>query len=63
MNPSKHVYYITANDVQEVAKATVGRPLRSDELERIVERLLDKIQWYEAIEDLLLTDVEPVRKL
>jgi hypothetical protein len=63
MNSSRHVYYITAHDVQKVARATIGRRLHSDELERIVERLLDKIQWLEPLEELLRHELGPAPKL
>ena len=56
MNSRKHVYYLTVSDVQNVAKETLGRRLEERELTRVIEKLLDKIQWYEPIEEVILAE-------
>jgi hypothetical protein len=56
MNPRRHVYYITASDIQKVAEEALERRLTDDELERVVDGLLDKIAWYEVLEDLVLVE-------
>ena len=55
MNSHKHIYYITISDVQTVAKETIGRQLRSKELTRVTDKLLDRIQWYDPLEEIILS--------
>ena len=62
MNPGRHVYYITASDVQKVAEEALDRRLTDDELERVIDRLLDKISWYEPLEELVLVEGKRMRK-
>jgi hypothetical protein len=57
MNTQKHIYYITVGDVQTVAKETIGHRLREKEVKQVVEKLRDKIQWYDAIEEVILNDI------
>ncbi len=54
MKPQKHIYYITVEDIQKVANETIGRKLVNKEIEKVIEQLLDKIQWYEPLEELIL---------
>ena len=54
MNSRKHIYYITVSDVQVVAKEVLGRKLDTGELSRVVNKLLDKIQWYDPLEETII---------
>jgi hypothetical protein len=56
MSSRKHLYYITVSDVQRVARETLGRGLNEDELTRVTEKLLDKIPWYEPLEEAILSE-------
>jgi hypothetical protein len=53
MDTRKHIYYLTVGDVQTVAQETLERELTEEELKRVVDKLRDKIQWYDAIEDVI----------
>jgi PHP family Zn ribbon phosphoesterase len=57
MNTRKHIYYLTASDAQTVAQEAVGRKLNKKELDRVIEKLRDKIQWYDAIEEVILNEI------
>lgn len=56
MGSRKHIYYITVSDVQTVAKETLGRNLNKEELTRVTDKLLDKVQWYEPLEEIILSE-------
>jgi hypothetical protein len=56
MNSRKHLYYITVFDIQTIAKETLGSNLDNEELTRVADKLLDKIQWYEPIEEIILSE-------
>ena len=53
MDSRKHIYYITVGDVQAVAEETIGRKLHKNELEKVISKLLDKIQWYDPLEEVI----------
>ena len=57
MDARKHIYYLTAGDAQTVAQEAVGRKLNKKELDRVIEKLRDKIQWYDAIEEVILNEI------
>jgi hypothetical protein len=56
MNSRKHLFYITNSDIQSVAKETLSRNLNKEELARVSEKLIDKVQWYEPIEGLIRSE-------
>ncbi len=56
MTSRKHIYYITISDIQNVAKEILGRNLDNEEFLRVTDRLLDKIQWYDPLEALILSE-------
>jgi hypothetical protein len=56
MRFQKHIYYLTVSDVQTVAQETLDRKLNEKELSRVIEKLCDKIQWYDAIEDVIVLE-------
>jgi CRISPR/Cas system CSM-associated protein Csm2 small subunit len=37
--------------VQTVAQETIGRKLRENELQKVIDKILDRIQWYGVVED------------
>lgn len=56
MDSRKHLYFITVSDVQRLAKEAIGRTLNSTELARVTDKLLDKIQWYDPVEEAILNE-------
>ena len=50
MKPSKTIYSINIEDVQNVAEEEFGRKLTKKELEIIEDKLGDYIDWYSAID-------------
>ena len=56
MNSRKHLFYITISDIQIVAKETLNRNLNKEELKMVSEKLIDKVQWYDPIEELILSE-------
>ena len=49
MNPSKIIYSINIEDVQNVAEEHLGRCVLKEELKTIEDKLSDYIDWHEAI--------------
>lgn len=62
MGARKHVYYITVSDVQHVARETIGRSLDSAELAKVTDKILDNIQWYDVVEEAVLTEANDASK-
>jgi hypothetical protein len=53
LDTRKHIYYLTVGDVQTVAQETIGHKLRKKDLQKVIDKLPDKIQWYDAIEEVI----------
>jgi hypothetical protein len=45
------IYSLTIEDIQTVANEEIGRDLSSEEIEKILEPIAEKINWYDAIAD------------
>jgi hypothetical protein len=58
MNSRKHLYYITVSDVQRLAKESMGRILNPAELAIVTDKLLDRIQWFDVVEEAIVSTVE-----
>jgi hypothetical protein len=58
MNSREHIYYITVSDVQRLAKEAIGRSLSKGELTRVTDKLLDKIQWYDPVEEAIFDETQ-----
>jgi thiosulfate/3-mercaptopyruvate sulfurtransferase len=56
MNSRKHLFYITISDIQTVAQEKLNRKLSKGELATLSDKLIDKVQWYEPIEELILSE-------
>jgi hypothetical protein len=56
MNIRKHIYYITISDIQHVAEENIGRSLNENELARVTDKILDKIEWYDAVEEAIISE-------
>ncbi len=59
MSPKTHIYFITVSDVQRVAEEIINRRLNENELERVVEQVLENIEWYDPIERSIMDIVSP----
>ena len=57
MKPSKIIYSINIEDVQNVAKEELGRKLSKKELEIIEDKLGDYIDWYSAIDTAIQSEI------
>ncbi len=57
MNPQKIIYSICIDDVQNVAKEGLGRVLEKKELDVIVEKIGEYFQWYDAIENCIMSEL------
>ncbi len=58
MNSRKHIYFITVSDLQTVARENIGRNLNSAELTKIIDRVLDSINWYDPVEEAIFAETE-----
>lgn len=52
------IYVLTKEDIQNVAQQEIGRDLTSDEIQKIKDRIADKINWYDAIADTINENIE-----
>jgi hypothetical protein len=57
MKPSKIIYSINIEDVQNVAEEELGRKLSKKELEIIEDKIGDYIDWYSAIDFAIQNEV------
>lgn len=53
----KIIYSLNENDVQTVAAQEIGRKLRSEEINAIVDDIAENINWYEAIANSILVKI------
>lgn len=53
MKSSKIIYSINIEDIQTVALQELERNLSPEEIEKITNNIADKIDWYDAIADLI----------
>lgn len=59
MSPLKHLFFITVSDVQRVAEEIINRKLNDGEVEKVVELILDRIQWYDPLVQSIMDVVNP----
>ena len=52
------VYYMNAEDVQEVAKDCLDRSLSDDEIEMIEDGIAERVDWFGAIEGAILAKID-----
>lgn len=48
---NKTIYKLTVTDIQQVAKEIYGRQLTTDEIEKVIEPIGDRISWYDVIDE------------
>ena len=49
MKNNKIIYSLTVEDIQTVANQEMERNLSPEEIEKIIEVIAEKINWYDAI--------------
>lgn len=59
MNSNKIIYSLNVENVQTVALEEMGRELTDKEIERVVHRLVDYINWYDAITHSIHDEIKP----
>ena len=57
MKPSKIIYSINIEDVQNVAEEELGRKLSKKELALIEDKIGDYIDWYSAIDIAIQSEI------
>lgn len=57
-NRSKVFYSINIEDIQEVAREELERELKDREVELVTKRVGDYIDWYEAINLAIESEIE-----
>jgi hypothetical protein len=51
MKNNQIIYSLTVEDIQTVANKEIERDLTQPEIEKIIEAISEKINWYDAIAD------------
>lgn len=58
MKNSKIIYSLNEDDIQTVALQEIERNLSSEEIEKIIDSIAEKINWYDAIADSINENIE-----
>jgi hypothetical protein len=53
MRNNKIIYKIVIEDIQNVALETLDRTLTDEEINKIIDPIVEKIPWYDAIQDVI----------
>ena len=53
MRKDKVIYKLTVEDIQNVALETLDRTLTDEEINKIIDPIVEKIPWYDAIQDVI----------
>jgi len=57
MKTNKVIYSLDIGDIQEVSNQELGRELSPDEIEKVIEPIAEKIEWYDAIADAIAENI------
>ena len=49
MRKNKKVYWIDVNNIQEIAEQDLNRKLTDEELEKVIDKMGDYINWADGI--------------
>lgn len=60
MKKNKLIYSLNEEDIQTVSNQELGRSLSSEEIEKIKDAIGEKINWYDAIADVINERIDPV---
>ena len=55
---SETFYSLNFEDIQTVANEEIGRDLSKDELLKLVDEISENINWYDAISDSIIQNIE-----
>ncbi len=59
MKKDKIFYYLTIEDIQDVANEQLGRDLSPNEIEQIKDKIAEKVNWYDAIAYTIMENITP----
>jgi len=59
MGSKKIIYSLTIEDIQNVAFHELGRSLLPKEVDKIIELISEKINWYDAIVNSINEKIKP----
>lgn len=62
MKDSTVIYYLTVEDIQEVAEQVIERSLSAKEIKKIIPFIEKRIGWYDAIADSIHEIIESKEK-
>ena len=51
MNSNKIIYKIVVQDIQDVAQEEIDRKLTDDEINKIIDTIGERINWYDVVAD------------
>ncbi len=55
MRSDKIFYSLCMQDIQDVALDTLDRKLTEEEIKKVLDPIADKISWYDAIQDAIVS--------
>jgi len=58
MKSNKIIYKLVVEDIQNVAEEKLERNLTDDEINRILDSIAEKINWYDAIYNSIIEKIE-----
>ena len=58
MKKEKFIYSLSGDDIQTVSLQEVGRTLSSEEIQKLIPFIENKINWYDAIVDSINESIE-----
>jgi len=58
MRSDKIFYSLNINDIQTVALDILERKLTDEEIKEILDPIADRITWYDAIENAILSKID-----
>ena len=58
MKKEKFIYSLSEDDIQTVSLQELGRTLSSEEIQKLIPFIENKINWYDAIVDSINESIE-----
>ena len=58
MRSNKIFYSLNIKDIQTVALDTLERKLTDEEIKEILDPIADRIAWYDAIQNVILSKID-----
>ncbi len=57
-NSEKIIYQLTVEDIQNVAVQELNRELTTKQIESIIDKVAENINWYDAISNAILLNIK-----